>query len=142
VTRPSIILLAVLASACSSRTPAPPIEVRDPWARPADSAATTAAYFVVVNHEAAAATLTSASSPIAQSAGVHETMTMNGTMHMMAIDAPLVITPGDSLVLKPGAKHLMVSGLARRLAPGDSLPLMLNFADGRVLRAVAVIRAP
>ena len=112
------------------------------WARPADSAATTAAYFVVVNHEAAVATLTSESSPIAASAGVHETMTMSGTVHMTAIDAPLAIAPGDSLVLKPGAKHLMVAGLTRRLAPGDSLPLLLTFADGREVRAVAVVRAP
>lgn len=140
--RPPLLLLAVLASACSARAPRPPIEVRDVWARPADSAATTAAYFTVVNHEAAAATLTSESSPIAESAGMHETMEMSGMMHMTAIDAPLVIAPGDSLVLKPGAKHLMVSGLTRRLAPGDSLPLLLNFADGRALRAVAVIRAP
>jgi len=142
VRRPSIVLLTVLAVACSGRAPAPPIEVRDPWARPADSAATTAAYFVVLNHEAMAVTLTAASSPIARSAGVHETMVMSGTMHMMAIDAPLVIAAGDSLVLSPGAKHLMVAGLARRLSPGDSLPLHLAFADGRVLPVAAVIRAP
>ena len=36
----------------------------------------------------------------------------------------------------------MVSGLKRRLAAGDSLPLVLNFSDGRVVHAAAVIRAP
>jgi hypothetical protein len=35
-----------------------------------------------------------------------------------------------------------VSGLRRRLAAGDSLPLVLTFADGRTLPAVAVVRAP
>jgi copper(I)-binding protein len=140
--RVPVICLVVLAGACTGGAPRPPIEVRDAWARPADSAATTAAYFVLVNHETAAATLASASSPFAESAGVHETMQMDGMMHMMAVEAPLVIAAGDSLVLKPGAKHLMVSGLRRRLAAGDSLPLVLTFADGRTLPAVAVVRAP
>jgi copper(I)-binding protein len=131
-----------MAYACTARTPQPPLEVLRVWARPVDSAATTAAYFVLVNHEPGAVTLTSESSPIAEAAGLHETMDMGGTMHMSALDAPLVIAPGDSLVLKPGGRHLMVSGLSRRLVAGDSLPLLLNFSDGRALRAVAVIRAP
>lgn len=140
--RPRILLFAAVACACTARAPRPPVEILVVWARPADSAATTAAYFVLVNHEPGAVTLTSESSPIAEAAGLHETMDMGGTMHMSAVDMPLVIAPGDSLVLKPGGRHLMVSGLTRRLVAGDSLPLMLNFADGRALRAVAVIRAP
>lgn len=140
--RPRVLLLAAMAYACTARTPQPPLEVLRVWARPVDSAATTAAYFVLVNHEPGAVTLTSESSPIAEAAGLHETMDMGGTMHMSALDAPLVIAPGDSLVLKPGGRHLMVSGLSRRLVAGDSLPLLLNFSDGRALRAVAVIRAP
>jgi copper(I)-binding protein len=140
--RPHVLLLAALACACTARAPRPPVEVLVAWARPADSAATTAAYFVLVNHEPAAVTLTSESSPIAEAAGLHETMDMGGTMHMSALDSPLIIAPGDSLVLKPGGKHLMVSGLTRRLVAGDSLPLLLNFSDGRALRAIAVIRAP
>jgi hypothetical protein len=122
--------------------PPSPIEVRLAWARPADSAATTAAYFVVVNHEPAAVTLTSESSPIAEATSLHETMEASGMMHMTAVQGPVVIAPGDSLVLKPGARHLMASGLTRRLSAGDSLPLVLTFADGRTVRAVAVVRAP
>jgi hypothetical protein len=140
--RPKLFLLVVFACACTARAPRPPIEVLGVWARPADSAATTAAYFVLVNHEPGAVTLASESSPIAEAAGLHETMNMSGMIHMTPVDSPVVIAPGDSLVLKPGARHLMVSGLTRRLAAGDSLPLLLNFTDGRVLKAVAVVRAP
>lgn len=140
--RPNVVFLALVACACTATTPPTPIEVRTVWARPADSAATTAAYFVLVNHEPGAVTLAGESSPIAEAAGLHETMNMGGTMHMSALDAPLVIAPGDSLVLKPGGRHLMVSGLARRLVAGDSLPLVLKFADGRAIHAIAVIRAP
>ena len=135
-------MATVACLGCSAGVPASPIEVRLAWARPADSAATTAVYFVVVNHEPGPLTLTSESSPIAEATSLHETMEMSGMIHMTAVEEPVVIAPGDSLVLQPGARHLMASGLTRRLSAGDSLPLVLNFADGRTVSAIAVVRAP
>jgi copper(I)-binding protein len=136
-------LAAVLASACGGRAPAPaPIEVRAAWARPADSAAVTAAYLTIVNHETLAVTLSAASSPVAESVTLHETMQMNGMVHMMPLDSGQVIAPGDSLVLAQGARHFMVIGLKRTLAGGDSLPLVLRFSDGREVHATAAVRAP
>ncbi len=132
----------VIAAACGGRTPAPTIEVRDAWARPGDSAATTAVYFVLMNHEQAPVMLATESSPLAESVSLHETMEMAGMVHMMPLDSAQSIAPGDSLVLKEGAKHLMVSGLKRKLAAGDSLPVVLNFSDGRVVNATARVRAP
>ena len=130
------------AVACAKRPPVPPLEVRNPWARSADSAATTAAYFILVNHEAAAITLSGAESPLAESVTLHESMEMKGMVHMVALDAPQAIAPGDSLVVKEGGKHLMVTGLKRALANGDSLPLVLHFGDGRALRVTAIVHAP
>lgn len=137
-----IALTVSLACACSSGGTKPPIEVRNAWARPADSAATTAAYLTIVNNEAAAVSLASSSSPVAVSAQVHETMLMDGMAHMMPATEPVSIAPGDSLVLKPGARHLMVSGLKQRLVAGDSMLLLLHFVDGREVRAMASVRAP
>jgi copper(I)-binding protein len=102
----------------------------------------TAAYLVIVNHEAAPVTLSAESSPIAESVALHETMQMSGMVHMLPLEAPQSIGAGDSLVLKQGAKHLMVLGLKRRLAAGDSLPLVLTFSDGRIVHAAAAVRAP
>ncbi len=143
--RPIVMLfVAVLApcAGCSMRAPVPSIEVRDAWARPADSAATTAAYFTVLNHEKATVTLQSESSPFAGSVSLHESMEMDGMAHMMPVTAPVAIAAADSLVLKAGARHLMVMELTRRLTAGDSLPLLLRFTDGRDVRAVAIVRAP
>jgi len=134
--------LAIALVACIERPPEPSLTVRGPWARPADSAATTAAYFVIVNHQATTVSLTSASSPVAESVTLHESMKMNGMVHMAALDAQQPIVPGDSLVLTEGAKHMMVAGLKRAVAAGDSLPLDLRFSDGRVLRVSAAVRAP
>lgn len=140
--RPAIFLFAVLVTACAERHPAPPLEVLAAWTRPADSAGTTAAYFVFVNRDTAPVSLVSESSPLAESVTLHETMEMNGMVHMMLLDAAQTIAAGDSLVLREGAKHLMVTGLRRALTGGDSLPLELHLGDGRVLKATAAVRLP
>jgi copper(I)-binding protein len=118
------------------------VEVRDAWARPADSASVTAVYLTIVNHEQLPVKLSTASSPFALSVTLHETMDMGGMMHMMPLDSAQTIAAGDSLVLREGAKHFMALGLRRHLAGGDSLPLELHLSDGRVLRATAAVRAP
>jgi copper(I)-binding protein len=135
-------LAAVLVCACSRRPTTPPVEVRDAWARPADSASVTAVYLAMLNHEQLPVKLSSASSPVAESVTLHETMEMGGMVHMMPLDSAQTIAAGDSLVLREGAKHLMVMGLRRKLTAGDSLPLELHLSDGRVLQVRAAVRAP
>lgn len=135
-------LAAVFVCACGRRNPAPPLEVRDVWARPADSAAVTAVYMTILNHETLPVKLSTAASPLAVSVTLHETMEMGGMVHMMPLDTGLTIAAGDSLVLREGAKHFMALGLTRHLAGGDSLPLELHLGDGRVLHATAAVRSP
>lgn len=136
------ILCAVVLSACARRASERPVEVRDAWARAADSAAVTAVYFTVLNHESSPVTLVSVTSPAAESVTLHETMQMEGMVHMMPLDSAQTIAAGDSLVLAEGAKHLMLTGLRRTLVGGDTVALALTFADGRVLHASAAVRAP
>ncbi len=135
-------LPAVGLLACSTQKTGPSLEGRDAWARPADSAGTTAVYLRIVNHDSTTALLTSESSSVAESVSLHETMAMSGMIHMMPLDSAQAIAPGDSLTLKQGAKHLMVSGLKRKLVIGDSLPVDLTFKDGRVVHVTATVRAP
>ncbi|MBL0169485.1 MAG: copper chaperone PCu(A)C [Gemmatimonadaceae bacterium] len=116
--------------------------MRDAWARPADSAATTAAYLVIVNRDTAAIALSAVTSPVSASVSLHESMVMSGMVHMSPLMAPQAIPPGDSLVLKPGAKHLMISSLRRPLAVADSVLLELILTDGRVLHVTAFVRTP
>ncbi len=136
----------VLAAACGGTAPAPEttstLHVRGAWARTADSGTVTAVYLTLVNGERAPVFLFAASSPVAETVTLHETMAMNGMVHMMPLDSALVNAGGDSLVLAEGAKHLMVNGLRRALAAGDSLPIVLTFAGGRTLPVMAVVRAP
>ena len=128
--------------ACAERAPVPLIEIREAWARPADSAATTAVYFAIANHDTPTISLPAQSSPWAETVALHETMLMGDMVHMTPVGAPMAIAPGDSLVLKEGAKHLMVSALTRPLIAGDSLPVVLTFRDGRTIRVSVLVRAP
>lgn len=140
-----LLLIPLFAAACGGGTPSaatPPIEVRGAWARAADSGTVTAVYLAIVNHEKTPLAYTGASSPAAYSASLHETMSMNGMVHMMPLDTAQTIAAGDSLVLAEGAKHLMLSGLWRKLAAGDTLPLTLSFADGRTIAVTVAVKAP
>jgi len=148
MTRRLIVLTSclALAAACGGSDTAAvavrPLEVQRAWARPADSGLVSAAYLVIVNGDTAPATFTGAASVLAESVSLHETMDMGGMVHMMPLNVDQVIAANDSLVLTEGAKHLMVTGLRRRLAAGDSLPLTLSFAGNKTIVVNAVVRAP
>ncbi|MFA6168733.1 MAG: copper chaperone PCu(A)C [Gemmatimonadaceae bacterium] len=119
-----------------------PLDVHGAWARPADSGLVSAVYLVIVNRDTAPVTFIGATSALAESVSLHETMEMGGMVHMMPLDSAQVIAANDSLVLAEGAKHLMVTALRRKLAAGDSLPLMLSFAGNKTIVVTAAVRAP
>lgn len=138
--------LLALAAACGGSDTAAgavrPLDVQGAWARPADSGLVSAVYLVIVNRDTAPVTFIGAASALAESVSLHETMEMAGMVHMMPLDSAQVIAANDSLVLAEGAKHLMVTGLRRRLAAGDSLPLTLSFAGNKTIVVNAAVRAP
>jgi hypothetical protein len=136
--------LALAVVACGRAAPPVPgvVEVHNAWARPADSGLVSAVYLSIVNRTSSPVSYKGASSPLATDVSLHETMEMSGMVHMMPLDTVPPIAPGDSLVLTEGAKHLMVSGLRRRIAAGDTLPIIITLRDGSVLHVNAVVRTP
>jgi copper(I)-binding protein len=143
---------ALLLAACgggetaddASSSPSPgtaAITVVDAWARPAEHGANTAVYLTLVNTTAMPDSVTGVSTPLAESASLHETMQHDGMMHMQAV-AALTLPPGDTLRLAPLGTHVMVMHLARALAIGDTLPLTLVLGSGATRPVSAVIRAP
>jgi copper(I)-binding protein len=130
------------ALACAPAAARPPLEVVDAWARPVDSAATTAVYFVLHNREAAPVSVIRFASPVSEAVMLHESVQRDGTVHMTMLMEPQTVAPGDSLVLKPGGKHLMAEAVVRALVAGDSVPMAVTLGDGRVVQVKAVVRAP
>lgn len=117
----SAILLGALWS-----LPAPAqVTVTDAWVRgtvPGQRA--TGAFMKLVAAEDA--TLVAATSPIATTVEIHEMKTESGVMKMRAIDR-LALSKDQSITLAPGGYHVMLVGLAKPVAAGESVPITLTF---------------
>lgn len=54
-------------------------------------------------------------------------------MRMQPLAGGLVIPAGESVALVPHGYHLMLEKLVSTLVEGESIPLTLNFDDGRTV---------
>lgn len=117
------------------------LAVEQPWARATPGRAPTgAAYFSLTNRGAEADRLVGAATSAAARAELHghrrpPSHAASGQAgghagHVMEMRpvAEIAIKPGESVVLKPDALHVMLIGLKAPLKEGGSFPLTLRFA--------------
>jgi copper(I)-binding protein len=102
------------------------VEIKDAWARATPGGAQTAAVYVTVE-SATGDRLTGVSTPAAQTADLHNMAMNNGVMTMRQVDG-IDLPAGQAVTLKPGGYHIMLTGLAKPLADGQSFPMTLTFA--------------
>lgn len=95
----------------------------------------TAAYVVVANPTAQADRLVSASCACADSVTLHDINMAGGIMRMRAAPQGFEVPAGGTLVLAPGGKHVMLTGLNRALKDGDRVDLTLRFARAGTVKA-------
>jgi copper(I)-binding protein len=140
------VLLSLLAAGrAAGAVPAPSprspqLVVEAAWVRaPAPGTDVGAAYFTVRNTGHETATIVGICSPAAAMAMLHETSVDGGTARMRPRER-LEIAPGQTIALKPGGLHVMLHGLKRTLAVGESVPLTLQLADGEELAVTAQVR--
>ncbi len=133
--------LLLLFTAVATPAAAQGVVVENAWARATPgNAPTGAVYFRLANRGTGADRLIAAATPVAQRAELHETTTENGIMRMRPAE-PLAIAPGETAELKPGAEHLMLTGLKEPLKAGESFPLTLTFEKaGAITVAVKVMK--
>ena len=74
--------------------------------------------------------LTSVSSPQAARVEMHETMNMGGHMSEMRPLARIPLRDGETLRFTPGGRHLMLFDIARNVAAGGRIDLILHFERG------------
>ncbi len=116
------------------------IRIEHAWSRAALAGRTGVVYLTVIN-SGAPDQLTGVSTPIAASAGLHQSSETNGIMKMRPVTS-ISVAPGQAAALKPGGYHIMLMDLKQPLAPGQSFPLTLTFAKaGTVTTMVAVKKA-
>jgi protein SCO1/2 len=101
---------------------------------------TVAIYLMISSEGDGADTLTAVESPLATKAIVHGEMTHDGMAMMMPLAS--VPVPAHGVVrLGPGKMHVMLEGLTRRIAAGDTLPLVMVFRHaGRLEVRAPVVR--
>ncbi len=91
-------------------------------------------YLTLLDTSSVPDTLLSVSTHIARRATLHETRAVNGMERMVPIPS-VPLPPGDTVRLKPGARHVMLEGLVGELRPGTTFPATLRFAHAGAVRA-------
>jgi copper(I)-binding protein len=100
-----------------------------------------AGYLKIVNHTGEPQRLTAATSPVAQSVSIHETVVEDGVVRMKARDNGFIIPPGKELLLEPAGKHLMLHALNVD-AKAQQVPITLSFENHPPIELSAfIIRA-
>ncbi len=69
--------------------------------------------------------LVGASSPLAKTVEIHEMAMEGGVMRMRALKS-LELPAGKRVEFKPGGYHIMLLGLAKPLAAGETVPIELT----------------
>jgi len=121
--------LAALALAACTPSKAPEITVENGWARAtAAGQGSAAAYFTVVNRGGGDDRLVEVFVPRARMATLHSSSMDGGVMRMRDLSDGLAIPAGATVELAPNGTHVMLSGLATPLRPGEQFPATLRFA--------------
>lgn len=130
----SLVAAAALSSvaALAVAQPAPPVKVENAWLRPAVKGQSGTGGFARLTSDKGA-TLVGVTSPVAAVAEIHE-MAMEGDVMKMRPVESLSLPAGQTVELKPGGHHLMLTQLKQPLAAGSSVPVTLRLkgADGKL----------
>lgn len=123
-----ILLLACVPAAIAHEFKVGDLEIEHPWSRATPPGAKVAGgYFTVVNKGSAPDRLLSISSDISDKAELHEMGVKDGVMTMRPVEGGLELPAGGKVALKPGAYHLMFTGLKRQPKQGEKFPATLTF---------------
>jgi len=101
------------------------ITVEAPWTRAAGQGGQGAG-FVTIRNAGAADRLLSASTPAAGRTELHTMLRDGDIMRMRQVEA-IAVPANGAVTLAPGGLHIMLIGLTRPLAVGESVPLTLVF---------------
>lgn len=111
------------------------------WAKATDPADTSGhamsgVFGTLENHGDEDLVIESVSSDVAGIVELHEVV--GGVMR--AIEGDVTIPAGGSLLLEPGANHIMLMELRAGLAPGDEVDIALSLSDGSVATFTALVK--
>jgi copper(I)-binding protein len=106
------------------------LAVTDAWIRALPASEPSGGYFTLHNGTAKAVTLASATSPGCGMLMLHQSENMGGMASMKDV-ASVNVPAGGTIKFSPGGYHLMCMDATKAIKPGATVPVTLNFADGK-----------
>lgn len=135
----AIVASLALTHALAQQPRPPSVQAYDVWARATPPGASTAAVYMTLT-SSEGDRLTSASSPTAGKAQVHEMRMEGNIMRMRPVPDGLPLPTGKPVTLAPGGYHLMLEQLKAPLKAGEAVPVHLTFQKAPPLDVIAQVQ--
>jgi copper(I)-binding protein len=116
-----------------------PLIVQQAWMRQTPGGDTAAVYLTLQNTGVKPIIVIGVKSPYSSSALLHTSTLDKGQARMRSKDT-LVIAPGQKVAFEPGGTHVMLTGLKRKVATGEAVPLIFLLADGAQVKTAVIVR--
>lgn len=117
------------------------VTARDAWAREAPAGRKASAIFLTAeNTGGTARSIVSGSTDVSDTLELHE-MKKDGEMMRMSPVASIAVPAHGNVQLRPGGLHLMLFGLRKPLAVGDTVHVTLTLDNGSHIMVAAPVRA-
>lgn len=134
------LLLSLIALLSCGNGPLPEIAVESAWVRPnVPPVKNAAGYMMLRNPASVSRALIGAATDVSDVTELHVMEHDGQAMRMRKVERMPIPAKGTTL-LQPGGNHLMLIGLNRDLAPGDSVRITLVFDTGTHTLLAPVIR--
>jgi periplasmic copper chaperone A len=133
----TLLALAAIAIPLVAFADDPGIHVDHVWSRAA-MAGRVGVVYLTITDTGAPDTLTGATSPVATTADLHQSVDDHGVMKMLPV-ASLPVAPGKAVTLAPGGYHIMLMNLKQPLTAGETFPVTLTFAKAGQVTAMATV---
>ena len=141
---------AFVFSRCNKSSDEPKIVIKNVWSRPvtipvdADTNQSTgyngAVYLKIINDGSIPDKLLSAKTDVCAITETHQSFIKNDRMMMEPVVGGIGIPTNGSAELKPGGYHLMLMGMKRSLAEGDSFAVQLKFEKSGIRDVYAKVK--
>lgn len=116
------------------------VTIADGWIKATDEDMS-AAFGTLTNSGSSDVTVVSAQTDVAGMVELHETVENEaGEMIMREIEGGFSIPADGSLLLEPGADHIMLMGLTGPLTAGDEVTVTLTFSDDSTYEFTAPVK--
>jgi copper(I)-binding protein len=117
------------------------ISTQHAWIRWLPNNLPAAGYVTLVNSSDKPIDLTDISSDDYQGAMLHQTVSNGSTQQMVMVDK-LTVPAHGQVSIAPGGYHIMLEHAQRKVAPGDTVHLKLQFSDGETLDTPFAVKSP